>query len=102
MADEKNRNTLFPQPFNFRHTPLLESGIANRESLVDNQDFGIHGNSNRERETHVHAAGIRLYGIVEEVSNIGKSRDIVEASLHFALSHTEDPAVVKDVLPSGE
>src|SRR5690349_9777719 len=40
---------------------LLEENVAHREDLVNDQDFGLHADGNRESEPGIHARRVLLY-----------------------------------------
>ena len=56
MRNEQNGDTIFAQLVYLAHAALVEVNIADRECFVDQQDFRIDMNRNRERQAHRHAA----------------------------------------------
>src|SRR5207245_3930927 len=77
----------------------LELRITDRENLVDHQNLRLQVGGDRERQSHVHAAGKVFNGRVDELFNFGKGHDLVELPSDFASAHPENGAVEKDVLP---
>ena len=60
---------------------LLELGVADRQHLVDDQDFRLQVRGHGERQPHVHAAGIVLDRRVEELLDLGEGDDLVELAV---------------------
>ena len=60
---------------------LLELRVADRQHLVDDEDLAIHVGRDRERQPHVHAAGIVLHRRVDERLDLGERHDLVESAL---------------------
>src|SRR5262249_23182748 len=102
MTDKSNCPSLFSKLFHFIQTLLLEPVVADRQHLVNNENFWIQMGGNRERKPNVHSGRIMLYRRVEEFFNLGKGNDLVELLSDFLLRHTEDSAVEEDVLPPTE
>src|SRR5579875_710722 len=80
----------------------LEGLVANRQHLVNEQDVGLHVDRYREAEAHVHARGVVLHGLVDELAYAGEVHDIVESLLELLLLQAEDRPVQKDVLATGQ
>ena len=57
----------------------LESLVADREHLVDEQDVGVDVDGDREPEPDVHARGVVLDRLVDERLDPGEVDDLVEA-----------------------
>ena len=81
---------------------LLESRVADREHLVDQQDLGIDLDRDREREAHVHARGVVLQPQVEEVLQLGEGDDLVEALARLLAREPEHDRVDHHVVAGGE
>ena len=76
------KTTVRPSALRFGHAPEalpLELGVADGEDLVDDQDLGLEVRGDREREPHVHAAGVALDRRVEELLDAGEVDDCVES-----------------------
>jgi hypothetical protein len=52
---------------------LLEGHVADGQDLVDEQDVGLDVDRHGEPEPHVHAGGVVLHGLVDEVATPEKS-----------------------------
>ena len=82
--------------------PLLESGVADGEHLVDEQHVGLEEGGDAEAEPHLHAARVELDLAVDGVLELGELDDLVEAGSHHPARQPEQRAVQVDVLTSGE
>ena len=85
----------------FAKTPaafLLEDDVPHAERLVDDQDIGLDGDRDGERDAHHHARGVGLHRLPEEVADVGERRDGIESPLHLRPGDAKDRAAEKDVL----
>ena len=57
------------------HAALAEVDVADREGLVDEQDFRVHMDGDGEREADHHAARVGLHGLIDEVADLGELFD---------------------------
>src|SRR5947209_8318818 len=57
------------------HALLLEAGVADAKDLVDQQDIGINGDGDRERQPHVHSGGVLLDRRIDKLSQFGELDD---------------------------
>ena len=57
---------------------LLELDIADRQHLVDDQDFRFQMRGHGERQPHIHARTVALDRRVEELLDLGEGDDLVE------------------------
>ena len=74
------KSTVRP-PCTLAHLPearLLELGVADREHLVDDEDFRLDVGRDREGQPHVHPAAVPLHRRVEELLHLGEGDDLVE------------------------
>ena len=78
------------------------SDVADRQHLVDDQDLRLQVGGHRERQPHVHAAGVALHRRVEELLDLGERDDLVELPVDLAAAHAQDRAVEVDVLAAGQ
>ena len=81
---------------------LLKLRIADSQHFIDDQNFWIKMRSNREGETRLHAAGIALYGRVDESLDAGKIDDLVKFAVDFHPAHAENGTVEKYIFPAAE
>ena len=77
----------------------LELLVAHRQHLVDEQDVGLHVHGDGEAETHVHAAGVVLDGVVDELGQPAELDDLLGDRGDLLAREAEDRAVERDVLP---
>ena len=98
VADEEDGPALARDPAHLPETLLLECEVPDGEHLVDEQDLRLQMRGDREREPDLHTARVALDRRVEEVVDLGKRDDLVEAALDLPLPHPEDRAVEVDVL----
>ncbi len=80
----------------------LEGRVADRQHLVDQQDVGVDVDGHREAQPHVHAGGVVLHRLVDELLDPAEVDDLVEAPVELATGQAQDRAVEVDVLPAGQ
>ena len=80
----------------------LECCVAHRQHLVDEQHVGLDVHRHREPESHVHARGVELDLVVDEVLELGEGHDVVEALLDLGTGEPEQRAVQVDVVAARE
>ena len=79
----------------------LKEHVSYGEGLVHNQNLRINGNIQGEGQTDKHTAGIGLYGLVNEVSNIRKFQNGRELLIHLCLTKAHHGAVHIDIFNAG-
>ena len=84
------------------HASVLENQITHSQSLIRQQDIGVHVNGNRERQAHEHSAGVGLDRLVHEISDLREASDGVEALFHGGRIETQDGPVHENILPPRE
>src|SRR5205823_5533899 len=80
---------------------VCEGFVTDGEHFVDEQYVGIDVYRHGEAEAHVHAGGVRLHWRIDELAELGKIDDFVEARLDVLLRQAEHDSVDEDVLASG-
>ena len=80
----------------------LETGVADRQDLVDDEDLGVEVRGHREREAHPHAARVPLDRRLEELVHLGEVHDLLEPAVDRGARHPEDRAVHVHVLEPGQ
>ena len=80
----------------------LEALVADGQHLVDHQDVGVDVDGHGEAEPDVHARGVELHLVVDELLELGEVHDVVEDAVDLALGQPEQRAVQVDVLPAGQ
>ena len=80
---------------------LVKRLVADGEHFVDEQHVGIDVDRHGEPEAHVHAGRVGLHRRVDELLELGKGDDLVEALGNRALRQSEHHAVDEDVLTAG-
>ncbi len=81
---------------------MLKDCIAHGECFVDDQYLRRDGDSDGEREPHVHAARISLQRLIDEVANLSEARNLGKQSFCLRSRKTEQRSVHEDVLDAGE
>ena len=81
---------------------MLEEEVPHAEGLVDDEDLGLDRGLQGKGQPHHHAAGVRLDRLLDEIANVGKAGDLVEARINFTPGKSHHGAVEVDVLPPGE
>ena len=102
VGDEHDRAALALELAHPLEALALEGLVADREHLVDQQQFGLDVDRDREPEPHVHARRVVLHLRVDELPELGEGDDVVEPALEVASRHAEDRAVEIHVLASGQ
>src|SRR5277367_5851574 len=103
MAYEHHRSSLPPRYLvHFAKAFLLKLGIADRQHLVDNQNFRLQMRGNGKCKSNVHAGGVPLDGRIEKPFHVGEGDDFIELPPDLALLHPQDRAVEEDVLAAGQ
>ena len=102
VADEDHRTALRDPLLDSLEALLLESEIADREHLVDDQDLGLEVGRDREREPHLHATRVALHRRVDECPMSANSTISSNLRCDLRALHAEDRAVQKDVLAAGQ
>ena len=101
MGNHQNGGAVLPDLF---HTPValgLKKDVAYRQRLVDDQNLRLHINRKRKSQPHKHTAGIRLNGLIDEISDIGKLQNILKLRLHLLSGKAHHGAVHKDIFNAG-
>src|ERR1035437_714134 len=80
----------------------LELLITHRDNLIDDKDLRIYGDSDREPQPHVHAAGVDLDGGVDELADVCKVDDLLHRLLDLPPAQPQNRSVQVDVLTSRE
>ena len=102
VGDEDKGSAVINNFLHLLHALDLKLWVTDRKHFVDNKDFRLEKCRHRKREPYIHAAGIALYGGIDELLQASKADNVVELPFHFAAAHAEDRAVEKDVVPTGE
>ena len=98
VAHKQHRPAMPGHILHLAEALLLKLGVADRQHLVDDQNLRLQMRRHREREPHIHAAGIALHRRIEEFLHFGEGDDLVELALDLGAAHAEDGAVEEDVL----
>src|SRR5664280_1644350 len=83
-------------------TLSLETGVADGEYLVDQENLGLEVGRDGESQAQIHAGGVVLYGGVEEAVDLGECDDLVELAADLGALHAQDGAVEIDVFAAGQ
>src|SRR5258708_34134726 len=78
-------------------TLLLKLRVPNRKHFVYHQYLAAEVGGYCEGEADVHAAGVALYGGIQELLYPGEIYYLVEGAAYLALAHAQDGAVEVDV-----
>ena len=79
----------------------LKEHISHGQRLVHNQNLRVNGDIQGKGQTDKHTAGIGLYGLVNEVSNIRKLQNGRELLIHLCLAKAHHGAVHIDIFNTG-
>ena len=75
VRDEQDRNLALAQLLELAHAAIGEDRVADRQGLVDDQDFGVHMNRGGERQPDVHAARILFDRARDEFADLRECFD---------------------------
>src|ERR1700682_1555652 len=98
MGDHDHCRALSMQLADTLEASALESLVANREDLINHQDFGVHVDGYGEAEPGEHPRGVRLYGVVDEPRYVAELDDLVQHRVDVAARQAMEGAVEVDVL----
>ena len=89
VGNHQNGGALFADLFHSPVTFGLEEYVTYRKRLIYDQDLRIYVDGQRKSQTHKHTAGISLYRLVYEISDLCKIQDILQLCIHlfFRISH---------------
>ncbi|MNY19389.1 hypothetical protein D3C86_1528210 [compost metagenome] len=102
MTDKQHstaRSGQFPHPI---HAPLLESLVAHRQDLVNDQDIRVQPRGYRKREPDIHAARVVLHWRIDEFLDTRETHNFVELTQNLRPRHPKDGAIQKDILPASQ
>ena len=102
MRDQENRLPAAAKLRELVQALVGEAFVADRQHFVDEQHVGIDVNRHGEPEPHVHARRVGLHRGVDELAQLGKIDNLVEALLNLPLRQAEHDAVDEDVLAAGD
>ena len=85
MRDKKQSRSLLAQLTHSSGTLLLKEEVSHAESFIDDQDFRLDCCLNRECQPNHHAAGIGLDWLIDELSDLRKTGDLVKAGIRLLL-----------------
>ena len=102
VRNQQQRHAFFQQGIHPGITFALKSGVADRQSFVDDENVRFHQNLHGKSQTHHHAAGIGFDRLVDEVADVGKIHNFLIFRRGFACAQSQDSRIHVDVFPSGE
>src|SRR5690242_11128714 len=77
---------------------LLKVRVANREDLVDDENFRIKMGCHGKCQPDIHAAAVPLHRGIKKSIDFGKGNDLVELPADLFPGHAENCPVQEDVL----
>src|SRR5436190_14001635 len=81
---------------------MLEYSVTDSQGFVDDQNVGFNARRDRKRQAHVHAAGVSLDRLMNEVADFGKAFDLREERVSFATRKAQQGRVHIDVFDAGK
>src|SRR5205807_4791590 len=102
VRDENQRHAAILHLLNRGNALRGELLVADGEHLVDQQYVGIDVDGDGESEADVHAGGVGLDGLVDELGDAGEGDDLVEARVDLLARKPEHDAVDVDVFAAGD
>ena len=77
MAYKENGFSFFLELFKFVIALCLEEYVSYRQSLVYDENLRVNVDGNCESQTHKHTAGIRLYRLIDKITDVCKFDDVI-------------------------
>src|SRR4051794_36356056 len=103
MRHEEDRAALLGSDLtHFAEALLLESGVPDREHLIDEEDFRLQMRGHRKGEAHEHSTRVALDRRIEKRADLGEINDLVELPENLVAPHAEDRPIEEDILAPGE
>ncbi len=102
MGDEHDRSSCGLELEDPPEALPLESLVADREYLVEEQDVRVEERRDGKAEAHGHTRRVGADRPVDRVLELGEGDDLVEALADLRPLETLDRAVQEDVLATGE
>src|SRR5215469_11610087 len=102
MADEQNGAPTGCDIFHLPQTFLLEVGVADRQYLIDNEDFRFEMSCNGEGKPNIHARRVALNRRVEKFLDLREGDNLIKFTADFRAGHAEDRAIQVDILAPGQ
>ena len=102
VRDEEDRPALIAEPLEGVDALLAEPGVAHRQHLVDQHQVGVRLDHHRERQPHVHPAGVVLELHLDELLQLGELDHLVEPAPGLPRSQAHHHPVQQHVLAGGE
>src|SRR5207245_2702316 len=81
---------------------FLKGKVANREHLIDNQDFRVEVSGDSERKPHRHPGRIPFHRHINEGAAFGERDDLIELPDDLAPPHAENRAGKEYVFSAGQ
>jgi hypothetical protein len=102
MADDQHRPPASAHFLHFPKTLLLETGVADGQHLVHDQNLRLEVCGDCKRQSHVHPARIPLDRCIDERFHTRERHNLIELSPHFLSSHAQHRRVQIDVFPAAQ
>ena len=102
MRDEQHRLAEGNQLAQAFERPPPERRVADRQHLVDEHDVGIAVDGDAEAEPGIQAGRVAFHGRVDQLLDLGKLHDLVEAAVDVAAGQTEQAGAKMHVLAASE
>jgi len=102
MTDEEHCAPVSCDVFHFSETFFLERRVADREHFIDKKNFRLEMRRYRERQSCVHPRAVALGRRIDELLDLGKAHDLVEAAGNLRAAHSKNRTAQENVLASRE
>src|SRR5262249_24067109 len=102
VADEQHRLTAVTHLLHFAYALAMKLSIANRQHLVDQENFWFEMGRDSECQTDVHSARVALDGGFKELLDLREGDNLVELAIDLPSRHPQNGTVEIDVLPPGQ
>ena len=102
MADEQHAGARLLQSGHGAHALGLKVHVAHRQRLIHDHDVRLGNDVHRERQAHIHPARIGLDRLLDEVADVGKGGNVIEACRRFLGAQAQQGATQADIFTAGE
>ena len=102
MTDEQHAGARLLQSGHGGHALGLKVHVAHRQRLIHDHDVRLGNDVHRERQAHIHPARIGLDRLLDEVADVGKGGNVIEACRRFLGAQAQQGATQADIFTAGE
>src|SRR5687767_7005358 len=102
MGNEQDGSTALLHLFDATNATVLEDGVAHSQRFIDYEDLRRRAHGDGKSKPYVHTARVRLYWLVDELSDLRKSLNLRKSGLCFTAGESKQGSVQINVFQAGE